>query len=48
MLAKRPPRMMGKIGRIQAGVMLWIFRRLTGAEKRWRYWRTAEVKARAT
>jgi hypothetical protein len=47
MLAKRPPRIIGKMGRIQAGVMLWIVRRLTGAEKRWKYWRTAEMRARA-
>jgi hypothetical protein len=48
MLAKRAPRRMGKTGKIQAGVMLWIVRRRAGAEKRCRYCRTAEVKARET
>ena len=48
MLAKSPPSMIGKIGRIQAGVMLWIVRRRAGAENKCRYCNTAEMKASDT
>jgi hypothetical protein len=38
--------MIGKTGKIHAGVMLWTVKR--GPTKRARYWKTADRNARAT